>query len=245
MATSIDWLLLIGGAFVGATLAAVTGFGGAAILLPLTVMVFGVRDAVPILTVAQLIGNASRVWFNRTHVSYGVVRWFALGAVPAAVAGSLLFASAPVEPLKRVLGAFLLLMVAGRRFGPRALGHIRLPLAAFAGIGAGSGFLSALLGSVGPLMAPFFLAVGLVKDAYIGTEALATVIVHATKLVTYQQVALLTPANALAGVMLGPVMILGSIVGKSIVGRLSESTFVALVEGTLLVAGLGFLTGRW
>jgi uncharacterized membrane protein YfcA len=88
--------------------APVTGFGGGAILLPLTVMVFGVRDAVPILTVAQLIGNASRVWLNRTHVSYGVVRWFALGAVPAAVAGSRLFASAPVAPLKRVLGAFLI-----------------------------------------------------------------------------------------------------------------------------------------
>lgn len=198
----------------------------------------------PILTVAQLIGNASRVWLNRTHVSYGVVRWFALGAVPA-VAGSLLFASAPVEPLKRVLGAFLLLMVAGRRFGPRALGHIRLPLAAFARHRWRFGFLSALLGSVGPLMAPFFLAAGLVKDAYIGTEALATVIVHATKLVTYQQVALLTPANALAGVMLGPVMILGSIAGKRIVERLSESMFIALVEVTLLVAGLGFLTGRW
>jgi hypothetical protein len=61
----------------------------------------------------------------------------------------------------------------------------------------------------------------------------------------YQQVALLTPANALAGVMLGPVMILGSIVGKKIVDRLSERMFVALVEITLLVAGVGFLTGRW
>jgi uncharacterized membrane protein YfcA len=52
-------------------------------------------------------------------------------------------------------------------------------------------------------------------------------------------------ANALAGVMLGPVMILGSIVGKKIVDRLSERMFVALVEITLLVAGVGFLTGRW
>jgi uncharacterized membrane protein YfcA len=48
-------------ALVASTLAAVTGFGGAAVLLPVLVIAFGVRDAVPILTVAQLIGNASRV----------------------------------------------------------------------------------------------------------------------------------------------------------------------------------------
>ena len=49
---------------------------------------------------------------------------------------------------------------------------------AFAAIGAVFGFLSALLGSVGPLLAPFFLAYGLVKGAYVGTEALATVVMH-------------------------------------------------------------------
>ena len=144
-----------------------------------------------------------------------------------------------MEPLKRVLGAFLLVMVVGRRFGPRAVGHSRLSPPAFAGIGGGSGFLSALLGSVGPLMAPFFLAAGLVKATYIGTEALATVVMHVTKLVIYQQVALLTPANALAGLMLGPVMILGSIVGKRIVDRLSERMFVALVEITAADRGGG------
>jgi hypothetical protein len=60
-------------AFVGATLAAVSGFGGAAVLLPVLVAVFGPRLAVPILTVAQLVGNGSRVWFNRRLVDLKVV----------------------------------------------------------------------------------------------------------------------------------------------------------------------------
>src|SRR5207244_11807887 len=59
-----QWLLLGGAAFLASTLAAVAGFGGAAVLLPALVAVFGVRDAIPILTVAQLFGNGSRVWFN-------------------------------------------------------------------------------------------------------------------------------------------------------------------------------------
>ncbi len=36
-------------------------------------------------------------------------------------------------------------------------------------------------------MAPFFLAYGLVKGAYIGTKALSTVVMHVTKLGAYRQ----------------------------------------------------------
>src|SRR5262245_66508710 len=103
------WILLGGGAFVASTVAAVAGFGGAAVLLPILVSMFGVRDAIPILTVAQLIGNISRVWFNRQELELPVVGWFALGGVPAALMGGLIFVSAPVCFLIRVFSAFHLL----------------------------------------------------------------------------------------------------------------------------------------
>ncbi len=62
-----------------------TGFGSAAVLLPALVAAFGVREAIPILTVAQLIGNGSRVWFHRRELDWRVVGWFALGGVPMAL----------------------------------------------------------------------------------------------------------------------------------------------------------------
>lgn len=232
--------LLVGAvAFLASTLAAVTGFGGAAVLLPALVAVFGVRDAVPILTVAQLIGNGSRVWFNRHELDYRVVGWFALGGVPLAYAGGLLFATAPLSALTRLLGLFLLLVVAWRRLRPGP--PRRPPLRSFALIGAASSFLSALLGSVGPLMAPFFLAYGLVKGAYIGTEALATVVMHLTKLVAYGQASVLTGAAALSGLLIGPVMIAGSWTGKRVVDRLPERVFVSVIELTMTAAGVLFL----
>ena len=232
-------LLIGGGALIASTLAAVTGFGGAAVLLPLLVIAVGVRDAVPILTVAQLVGNGSRVWFNRRDLNLRVVAWFALGGVPLALLGGLLFAKAPLTELTRLLGLFLLLIVAWRHLRPGA--PLRPPLRAFALIGAVSSFLSALLGSVGPLMAPFFLAYGLLKGAYIGTEALSTVVMHITKLVAYRHAAVL-PGSAIAiGLALGPVMILGSWAGKRIVDHVPDRVFVLLIEGTITVAGLLFL----
>lgn len=220
-------------------LAAVAGFGGAAILLPILVWAFGVRDAIPLLTIVQLVGNGSRVWFNRRELDLPVVGWFALGAVPLAIAGSIVFATAPAPFLKRLLGVFLLITVAYRhtRLGREA----RVGLRGFTGVGAVFGFLSALLGSVGPMMAPFFLAYGLVKGAYIGTEALSTVVMHVVKLGVYGGYSLLSFTSVGIGLAIGLVMIVGSYVGKRILDRIPERVFPILIEAVLIIVGLQFV----
>jgi len=242
MPEALRFSLLAGVAFVAALLAAVTGFGGAAVLLPMLVFVFGVREAIPILTVAQLIGNGSRVWFNRHELNWRVVAWFATGGVPMALVGGFLFAHAPLTALTRILGLFLILIVVLRHL-PK-LSAFKPPLKSFAVIGAASSFLSALLGSVGPLMAPFFLAYGLVKGAYIGTEALSTVVMHVAKLIAYHESAVLPMHAIVSGLALGPIMVAGSFAGKRVVDRLPERVFVLIIDVTLLAAGMMFLLGR-
>lgn len=235
-------ILLLGlVAFFAATLAAVTGFGGAAVLLPALVAIFGARDAVPILTVAQLIGNGSRVWFNRHDLVMPVVGWFALGAIPLALLGGVLLAQAPLPILTRLIGLFLILTGIWRHILSRPT--VRPSTRSFAAIGALFSFLSALVGSTGPLMAPFFLAYGLVKSAYIGTEALATVVMHLTKLVAYSGTTVLTPSNALAGLALGPLMVAGSFAGKRMLDRVPGHIFIWLIEGVLVISGLLLLLG--
>jgi uncharacterized membrane protein YfcA len=233
-------LLLIGAAaLLASTLAAVSGFGGAAVLLPVLVASFGLREAIPILTVAQLIGNGSRVWFNRHELNWRIVGWFALGGVPTALIGGMVFAKAPLPLLTRILGVFLIVVVIWRHVRPKATS--KPPAWSFALIGAGASFLSALLGSVGPIMAPFFLAYGLVKNAYIGTEALATVVMHVAKLIAYHRSSVLPLHAVFAGLAIGPIMIFGSFLGKSIVERLPERIFVWIIEATLLIAGALFI----
>lgn len=227
-------------AFVLALLSAVAGFGGGALLLPVFTALFGLRAAVPMLTLAQLSSNGSRAWLNRRELRWPLVGWFALGAVPFAVAGAVLLAHAPLAPLKRLLGAFLLAVVVWRRVNP----HPRKPAdVTFVGIGAASGLGSALLGSVGPLTAPFFLAYGLTRAAYIGTEAASALAMHLTKVAAYGAGDLLTGRILLYGAALTPATLAGAWVGRRIVGRISDRTFVWLVEAGLVVAGVLFLAG--
>ncbi|MDP3208943.1 MAG: sulfite exporter TauE/SafE family protein [Rhodoglobus sp.] len=239
MGVVLIWGIVAIVALLASALAAVAGFGGAVVLLPVLVWAFGVRDAVPILTVIQLVGNGSRVGFNRRQIVWPVAGWFALGAVPLAAVGGLIFAVAPAPLLTRVLGAFLLVTVAYRHT-PRGR-SMRISLRGFAGLGAVAGFLSALVGTVGPLAAPFFLAYGLVKGAYIGTEALTALTMHAVKLSVYGGAALLTLRSVGAGLALGLVMVAGTFTGKRLLDRIPERVFPRVVEAVLVVSGLQLL----
>lgn len=230
-------------ALVASTTAGVAGTGGGMILLPVLVASLGVRDAVPAYTLAQFVGNLSRVWFNRREIELRVVGWFALGAVPMAIAGGLLFTRAGEATITRLLGAFLIATVIWRRLraGSR---NKRFPARQFTPIGGVFAFVSALVGSAGPFLAPFFLSYGLTRGAYVGTEALSTAIMHITKMGTYGAAGAFAHRAVVVGLMLSPIMIAGSYLGKRIVDRIPERIFVGIVETILIVFGVLFLISR-
>ena len=57
--TALKFLLLFTGSFLAAAISGAAGFGGALLLLPLLSRTIGTTLAVPVLTLAQLIGNLS------------------------------------------------------------------------------------------------------------------------------------------------------------------------------------------
>ena len=237
----LEWILLAGAAFAASTVAAVTGTGGGILLLPVLVSLIGVRDAVPAYTLAQFFGNISRVLMNRRELRLEVAGWFVLGAVPAALAGSLLFARSEEQALVRALGVFLLVSVVWRRV--RRGGATGFPGHRFVAIGAVFGVVSAYLGSAGPFLAPFFLSYGLVRGAYIGTEALGTAVMHVTKMATYGAVDVFSRNAVTVGFILAPIMVGGSWLGKRAVDRIPQCAFVLMVETILIVFGVVFLVG--
>jgi uncharacterized membrane protein YfcA len=239
MAEAWGWLIVVAVAFAASVLAGVAGFGSAVLVLPFLIEAVGPRDAVVVLSVAQLFGNSGRVWANRREVEWRVVGWYAVGAVPAAILGGVVFAGVPLSDLTPLLGGLLLVAVTVWCFRPERFP--RLPRWGFAPLGAASSFGSALVGSVGPLTAPFFVSFGLVKGAYVGTEAVCAAVTHLFKLVGYGQSGVLSGHALLLGGLLGGVMVAGSLVGKRLLDRLSPAAFVRLVQVSLLVAGVRLL----
>ena len=100
--------------------------------------VAGGKAAVPILAVAQLLGNLSRAGFGWRDVHWRPVLLFSLGAVPASLAGSRLFVAMPPTWPSRAIGALLLAVVALRRAGLGARGTpgwLLAPAGAAVGLG--------------------------------------------------------------------------------------------------------------
>lgn len=235
----LEVITVIFAALAASFLAAIAGFGGSVIMLPVLVWTTGITDAIPILTIAQLIGNLSRVIFFRHELNWSVIRRFSLGAVPAAVLGGVIFATVPASALVRVLGIFLVIMVAYRH--TRLGRNIQLSLRGFAPLGAAAGLISAVIGTAGPLVAPFFLAYGLLKGAYIGTEAMTAVVMHVTKIVVYGSYALIGIQTLLIGLSIGAIMIFGTFLGRKALYKVPEHVFPYIIEATLLVSGVIFL----
>jgi hypothetical protein len=235
----LDLAIVCATAGVASFLGSVAGTGGTFVLLPVLVLYFGIQDATVLVTVANLSANLSRTIVNRRDLHLDVVGWFALGAVPLAVLGTWLFTIAPPDFLVRLLGAFVLGVVVWRRLKPHP--PARRAAAWFLPVGAGFGFLSGLVSGIGPLMAPFYLAYGLTRNAYIGTDAFATVFMQTTKLATLGAARFVTGPVMAIGLVLIPCMVLGTLLGKRLLDRLSERVFALVIEAVMVISGVHFL----
>lgn len=235
----LDIGVLVGTALFSAVLGSVAGTGGTVVLLPVLVHYFGIQAAVPIVTLANFSANVSRVWLHWTEIDRRVVGWFTLGSLPLTVFGTWLFTIAPPALLTRLLGAFLLGIVLWRRL--RSVPPQKRAAIWFLPLGLGFGFINGLVPTVGPLMAPFFLAYGLIKGSYIGTDALITVGMQGTKLAVFGSAHFLTGAVLLYGALLVPFMFSGAFLGRVVLDRLPAWVFALVIELTLVLAGVDFL----
>ncbi|HKI99557.1 MAG TPA: sulfite exporter TauE/SafE family protein [bacterium] len=233
-------LLVVGGTgLLAAYVSGVAGIGLSIVLLPVLVLYMGVREAIPILAITLLAAGLSRVGVTWRHIAWPVVGWSWLGALPGAAVGAYLFTVAPTALLTRGLGGLLLVLLVWRHIPRRQL-TLRRPQW-FLPIGAGFGVLSGVAAGVGPLIAPFYLAAGLRKGAYVGTAAAVGLGMQAVKLAVFGSTAVLTPEVIAFGLFLIPISVVGTVLGKRTLDRVPERVFVLIIEAVMLLGGITLL----
>ena len=102
-----------------------------------------------------------------------------------------------------------------------------------------------MVASTGPINTPFFIAYGLVKGAYLSTEAVGSVAVGLTKTIVFQRLNALSWETAGRGLMIGSSVMIGSWVAKGFVLRLEAEQFRLLMDALLIFAGLVLLWGAF
>ncbi|MEO8739584.1 MAG: sulfite exporter TauE/SafE family protein [Casimicrobiaceae bacterium] len=235
----MDMLFILAVGMVAGTIGGIVGFGSSILLMPVLVIVYGPLQAVPIMAIAAILANASRIAVWWREVDWRAAAAYAITGVPAAVGGARTLLILPPQWVETGLGVFFLAMIPLRRW--LASHKLKLQLWHLAVIGAGVGYLTGIVATTGPLTAPIFLAHGLVKGAFIATEAAASLAVYVGKAVAFRSFGAL-PADAVArGLLVGASLMAGAIVAKRFVLKLDASQFRLLMDALMLLSGATLL----
>ena len=221
------------------TISGIVGTGSSIMLVPVLVYEFGPKEAVPIMAVAAIMANLSRVLAWWREVDWRACLAYALPGIPAAALGARTLLVLPSRIVDIAIGIFLIAMVPVRHWLARY--DLKVSLWRLAIGGAAIGYLTGIVVSTGPLSVPLFLFYGLSKGAFLATEAASSLGLYLSKSVTFERFGALTADVALKGLIAGSSLMVGAFVAKRFVLRLRPEVFRLLMDGIMLAAGLTML----
>lgn len=232
------YAILIITSFIAAFVSGAAGFGGALLLLPVVTACVGTEVAIPVLTIAQLIGNLSRMAFGIKQIDWKAAGLFSLTALPLAALGAFSFSVLPKDIVTRCIGAFLVAFVLFKAVRKKPFVASKKTLLIS---GAAVGLVSGLAGSGGPIGAMVFLSLGLPPVAYIATEATTATAMHLLKTVIYSKLTSLDTTSAFIGLFMGVAMITGTFCANRMIKNVEKGAFQKYVSVLLCVVGIYML----
>ncbi len=227
--------LLLVGSFFAAFISGSAGFGGSLLLLPIATACVGSELAVPILTVAQLIGNISRAAAGWKEIHWKSVALFSCTALPLAALGAFGFTVLPKDIVTRCIGLGLIVLVAVKLISKKNLPNSKGTLLAG---GAITGGLSGLCGSGGPIGAAVFLSLDLTPVAYVASEAATAIAMHVSKIIIYSRLTDIELATLLTGLAMGGCMFMGTYAAKCFIKNMEKEKFQKYVAVLLFMVGI-------
>ena len=235
----IAWAGLGALAFATSLMTAVVGLGGGIVLLTVMLLWFDPLVAIPLHGAVQVVSNSSRAYIHRRHVDAGILARFAVLLLPAGIAGLLLAQELPAEGIVLAIGVFVLLATWAPRVLLFGMHPDRLhPRRRFYALGGVIGFLNVTIGATGPLQGPFFLNLGLRRQAVVGNFAACQTTGHLVKIALFGAAGFafgsyVWPLLALAGCVIA-----GTWVGSLLLERVNERAFTWIYRGVLTAVAL-------
>ncbi|MCB1413640.1 MAG: sulfite exporter TauE/SafE family protein [Xanthobacteraceae bacterium] len=235
----MNYIFVLTVGLLAGTISGIVGTGSSIMLVPVLAYEFGPKEAVPIMAVAAVMANLSRIMAWWREVDWRACAAYSVTGIPAAALGARTLLVLPARAVDVAIGLFLIVMVPVRHWLARheitiGLGHLALG-------GALIGFLTGIVVSTGPLSVPLFLFYGLTRGAFLATEAASSLGLYVSKSVTFERFGALTPEVALKGLIAGSSLMFGAFIAKRFVLKLDPDLFRRVMDGIMLLAGLSML----
>ncbi|MDJ0786029.1 MAG: sulfite exporter TauE/SafE family protein [Myxococcota bacterium] len=229
--------------FATAVLSGIVGMAGGITLLAAMLLFLEPLVAIPLHGAIQLVSNSSRTWLQRRHVEWWILLRYGALLIPGGLLGLAFVRSLPPDATRTLIGMFVLLatwapglLVLGAH--PEASDRNRR----FLVLGAIAGVLNVTIGAVGPLIAPFFLNLGLTRQALVGTKAACQSLGHLAKIGLF----------GLGGFAFAPhlpllaacavCVVAGTWVGTRLLDRIDERVFTWIYKAVLTAIAIRLAT---
>jgi uncharacterized protein len=230
-------------AFFAAILSAIVGMAGGMTLLAVMLLFLPPLAAIPLHGAIQLASNFSRTVIQREHARYDLLWRYGLPLLPMGALGLAVARHIPERAIEAAIGAFVLAATwrpAWLALGAHAGASTNVR---FTALGCAAGFLNVTIGATGPLVAPFFLNLGLARQAVIGTQAGVQALGHVVKIALYAGFGFAFREHALLLALASTCAIAGTWVGSQLLERISEAWFTRLYKSVLTLLALQLVIG--
>ena len=234
---AISTLLILGFAsFFTSVVSGSIGMAGGIMLLSIMAAYFPPTELIPLHGIVQLSSNSSRAIYYFRFIDRRITLAFAVGSILGALVGANVVVSLPERELAITIALFILLVT----WLPKLPAAPKIPYKFF-WIGMVASFFSLFVGAVGLMVGPFFLRESITKQSVIASQAACQIILHLGKVLVFASLGFTIGKHAvLLGIMCGAAL-MGNLVGKVLMERISESAFRWLFRATCTVLALRML----
>lgn len=231
-------LLVALASFGGGIVASLAGFGIGSLITPLLAARYGMKLAVAMVAIPHIVGTALRFWFLRRSIDRSVLLSFGVTSAIGGLAGALLHAWIGGWVLAYVLAALLIFAGITGLLGVT----LKFSRAGAWVAGALSGLLGGLVGNQGGIRAGAMMGFNVPKEAFVATSTAVALFIDGMRVPIYlategRELLRVWPVVAIGVVA----VVLGTIAGRMILGRISEEKFKRVVSALVLVLGCWLL----
>jgi uncharacterized membrane protein YfcA len=231
--------ILVFAALLTSVLSAVVGMAGGITLLAVMLLFLPPLVVIPLHGVVQLVSNSSRTYIQRAHLRWDIIWRYGLLLLPMGFVGIEIAQAIPPDIAKGLIGFFVL--VATWAPGILLLGthpEASNPHRRFFALGGVVGVVNMTVGATGPLIAPFFLNLGLTRFQLIGTKAASQTLGHLAKLVVFGVAGFAFGEWIAVLAILSAAVVAGTWIGSRLLDYVNEVWFIRLYKTVLTVIAL-------
>ncbi|MDX1462875.1 MAG: sulfite exporter TauE/SafE family protein [Marinirhabdus sp.] len=219
------------------TLSTISGGGGALMQIPILNFLIGTSKTAPVINLGTFISRPSRIIIFWKYISWQVFWYYVPSAMLGAIVASWLFSEINISWVQILVGLFLISTFFQYRFGKKER-SFPMRLWYFIPLGFFIAIVGTFTGGMGPILNPFLLNAGIDKEELIGTKSAQSFFLGIAQIGSYAFFGLLTKELIWLGIAMGLGAILGNLIGKWLLQRMSKLAFRRWLISIMVLSGI-------